>query len=100
MNKVKYESLPADLKKVLDANSGIETSAWLGKVQEGNDPKGRKTAEERNNTIIRLTSADYEAFRKAADQVDDDWIKEMSGKGINGKQLIDNAKGLIQKYTK
>ena len=100
MNKAKYDSLPADLKKVLDANSGLETSGWLGKVQEGNDAKGRKTAEERNNTITRLTSADYEAFRKAADLVDDDWVKEMGGKGFNGKQLLDGAKGLIQKYTK
>ena len=100
MNKAKYDALPADLKKVIDANSGIETSAWLGKTQEGNDPRGRKTAEERNNTITRLTAADYEAFRKAADLVDDDWVKEMSGKGINGKQLLDTAKALIQKNTK
>ena len=100
MNKAKYDALPADLKKVIDANSGIETSAWLGKTQEGNDPRGRKTAEERNNTITRLTPADYEAFRKAADLVDDDWVKEMSGKGINGKQLLDTAKALIQKNTK
>ena len=100
MNKAKYDALPADLKKVIDANSGIETSAWLGKTQEGNDPRGRKTAEERNNTITRLTPADYEAFRKAADLVDDDWVKEMAGKGINGKQLLDAAKALIQKNTK
>ena len=100
MNKAKYDALPADLKKVIDANSGIETSAWLGKTQEGNDPRGRKTAEERNNTITRLTPADYEAFRKAADLVDDDWVKEMAGKGINGKQLLDTAKSLIQKNTK
>ena len=100
MNKAKYDALPADLKKVIDANSGLETSAWLGKVQEGNDPRGRKTAEERNNAITRLTATDYEAFRKAADQVDDDWVKEMAGKGFNGKQLLDTAKSLIQKNTK
>ncbi|MBP8306956.1 MAG: TRAP transporter substrate-binding protein [Burkholderiaceae bacterium] len=100
MNKAKYDALPADLKKVIDANSGLETSAWLGKVQEGNDPRGRKTAEELNNAITRLTATDYEAFRKAADQVDDDWVKEMAGKGFNGKQLLDTAKSLIQKNTK
>ena len=42
MNKAKYESLPPDLKKVIDANSGLATSAWLGKTQQGNDPIGRK----------------------------------------------------------
>ncbi|HOA92873.1 MAG TPA: TRAP transporter substrate-binding protein [Quisquiliibacterium sp.] len=100
MNKAKYDALPPDLKKVIDANSGIETSAWLGKVQEGNDPPGRKAAEDRKNTITRLTMADYEAFRRASDLVDDEWVKEMNGKGFNGKQLLDAAKGLIQKHTK
>jgi len=100
MNKAKYDSLPADLKKVIDANSGIETSGWLGKVQEGNDPRGRKSAEERNNTIHRFSQADYDAFRKAADQVDEDWVKEMNGKGTNGRQLLDSARALIQKHTK
>ena len=100
MNKAKYDSLAPDLKKVIDANSGIETSGWLGKVQEGNDPKGRKTAEDRKNTIYRFSQADYEAFRKAADQVDGDWVKEMNGKGFDGKKLLESARALIQKHTK
>lgn len=100
MNKAKYDSLPPDLKKVIDANSGLETSGWLGKVQQGNDPKGRATAEARKTPILTLTAADYEAFRKAANEVDDAWVKEISGKGFNGKQLLDGAKELIQKYSK
>jgi TRAP-type C4-dicarboxylate transport system substrate-binding protein len=43
MNKAKYDGLAPDLKKVIDANSGLATSAWLGKTQQGNDPAGRKT---------------------------------------------------------
>jgi TRAP-type C4-dicarboxylate transport system substrate-binding protein len=100
MNKAKYDSLPPDLKRVIDANSGLETSGWLGKTQQGNDPKGRATAVERNNTITTLTQADYDAFRKAADLVDDEWVKEMNGRNFNGKQLLDGAKALIEKYSK
>ena len=100
MNRAKYDALPPDLKKVIDANSGLETSGWLGKVQEGNDVAGRKSVDPGKNSITRLTQADYEAFRKAADPVDDDWVKEMNGKGFNGKALLDNARALIQKHTK
>jgi TRAP-type C4-dicarboxylate transport system substrate-binding protein len=100
MNKARYDALPADLKKVIDNNSGLETSGWLGKVQQGNDPKGRAAAEARKTPILTLTSADYEAFRKAADAVDDAWVKEITGKGFDGKQLLDGAKALIQKYSK
>ena len=99
MNRAKYDSLPADLKKVVDANSGIETSAWLGRTQSSADPRGRRSAEERGNTITRLGEADYQAFRKAADQVDDEWVKEMKGKGIDGQQLLDSARQLVSKHA-
>ena len=57
MNKAKYDGLAPDLKKVIDANSGLATSAWLGKTQQGNDPTGRKAASDRGNTIHTLSSA-------------------------------------------
>ncbi len=98
MNKARYDALPPDLKAVIDANSGIGTSAWLGKVQEANDDKGRRPAQERGNTITRLTEADYTAFRQAADRVDEDWVKEMSAKGIDGRALIDSARRLMDKH--
>ena len=44
MNKAKYNSLPPDLKKVIDNNSGLATSGWLGKVQQAGDAAGRQAA--------------------------------------------------------
>lgn len=99
MNKAKYDGLPADLKRVIDANSGLETSGFLGRTQQSGDPVARKLAEDRKNTIVTLAGTDAEAFRKAADAVDDEWIKEMNGKGFNGKQLFDTARSLIEKHT-
>lgn len=98
MNKQKYDSLPPDLKKVIDDNSGIEASAWLGKVQQGNDVKGRATVA--TDRIITLTAADAEAFRKASAQIDEQWVKEMDGKGFEGQKLLDGARTLIKKHTK
>ncbi len=40
MNKAKYESLPPDLKKVIDDNSGLATSGWLGKIAAGQRSAG------------------------------------------------------------
>ena len=101
MNKAKYDSLPADLKKIIDQNSGIEASAFLGKAQQDGDAPARKVAaEERKNQIITISGAEVDAFRKAADQVDDEWMRDMDKRGFNGKQLLDCAKGLIQKHTR
>jgi TRAP-type C4-dicarboxylate transport system substrate-binding protein len=101
MNKAKYDSLPADLKKVIDDNSGLETSAFLGRNQQAGDAPARKVAaEERKNRIITISGAELDGFRKAANQVDDEWIKEINGKGFNGKQLYDCARQLITKHTR
>ena len=67
MNKAKYDSLAPDLKKVIDANSGLATSAWLGKTQQGNDPIGRKAAVDRGNTIYTFTAAERAGVRQAVE---------------------------------
>lgn len=98
MNKAKYQSLPADLKKVIDNNSGIITSAWLGKTQEGNDPIGRKAATDRGNTIATISATEASHFKRKAALVEVEWIEDMNKRGFNGRQLRDGAKALIEKY--
>jgi TRAP-type transport system periplasmic protein len=100
MNKAKYESLAPDLKKVIDANSGLATSAWLGKVQQGNDPIGRKSAVDRGNTIYQISAADRQEFIKLSAVVDDEWVADMSKRGFDGKKLLQTAKDLIAKHGK
>ena len=100
MNKAKYDSLPADLKKVIDANSGIETSAWLGKVQQDNDIPGRAAAVERKNTIFTVSAEEAQNFRRKSRQLEVEWVQDMNKRGYDGTKLIDSARGLIEKYTK
>jgi TRAP-type transport system periplasmic protein len=100
MNKPKYESLAPDLKKVIDANSGMATSAWLGKTQEGNDPNGRKAAADRGNTIYTLTTAEAQEFIKLSSQIDDEWVADMNKRGFKGEALLKSAKDLIAKHSK
>jgi TRAP-type C4-dicarboxylate transport system substrate-binding protein len=100
MNKPKYEGLAPDLKKVIDANSGLATSAWLGKVQQGNDPIGRKAAVDHGNTLYTFSAAEREQFIKLSGQVDDEWVADMDKRGYKGKALLEAARGLIAKYVK
>jgi len=97
MNKPKYESLAPDLKKVIDANSGLATSAWLGKTQQGNDPLGRKAAVDRGNSIYVFTAAEREQFIKLSGAIDDEWVADMDKRGYNGKVLLASARSLIAK---
>jgi TRAP-type C4-dicarboxylate transport system substrate-binding protein len=98
MNKAKYDGLPADLKRVIDANSGSTASAWLGKTQQGNDPIGRKAAADRGNTIYTLTTAEAQEFIKLSAAIDDEWVADMDKRGFKGAHLLSTAKSLIAKH--
>jgi TRAP-type C4-dicarboxylate transport system substrate-binding protein len=100
MNKARYSSLAPDLKKIIDANSGLATSAWLGKVQQGNDPIGRKAAEATKATIYTIPSADAQEFKRKARLVEVEWVEDMNKRGFDGRKLLDTAKSLIEKHTK
>ena len=97
MNKPKYESLSPDLKKVIDENSGLATSAWLGKVQQGNDPKGRQAALDHGGIIYTFPSAERDEFIKLSAPVAQEWVADMDKRGFNGKALLASAKSLIAK---
>ncbi len=100
MNKAKYDGLAPDLKKVIDANSGLATSGWLGKTQQGNDPVGRKAAVDRGNTIHAFTAAETQEFVKLSSSIDDEWVADMDKRGFKGKALLDSARALIAKHGK
>lgn len=101
MNKAKYDALPPDLKKVIDAHSGADTSAWLGKVQQQGDLPARKVAiEDRKNKVIVIRGEQAEAFRKVGQQIQDEWAKDMASKGRPGQQMLEDARTLIQKHSK
>jgi TRAP-type C4-dicarboxylate transport system substrate-binding protein len=100
MNKARYDGLAPDLKKVIDANSGMATSGWLGKTQQAGDLPGRKPAVDRGNTIYQFTAAQRDEFIKLSANNDDEWVADMDKRGFKGKALLDTARALIAKHGK
>ena len=99
MNKPKYESLPDDLKAVIDANSGLEFSVFAGGTQADADGPARQKAVDLGNNIITLDAAATQEWRDLAQLIYDEWVADMSKRGIDGQALIDEARMLIDKYT-
>ena len=100
MNKSAYNKLPADLKKVLDDNSGQELSVLLARTSDDGDIIGRDISIKAGNKITELDIAEVQRWRRTASTVESDWIKEMQAKGIDGARLLAEAKELIAKYDK
>lgn len=99
MNKDRYESLPDDLKQVIDDNSGLMAAQWAGRAMDEGDIPAREFAEEQGNEIIILDEEETQRWKDASQSVVDDWIAEMDGQGYDGRQLYQDAKDLIDKYA-
>jgi TRAP-type C4-dicarboxylate transport system substrate-binding protein len=100
MNQAKYDALPADLKKVIDNNSGAALSKQIGKVWDESQAVGRKTATDRGNTFTRLSAAETDNWAKAAAPLYDEWVADMDKRGAPGKQMLQDARDLLVKYRK
>ena len=101
MNKNKYNSLPADLKKVIDNNSGRNLAPFAIKVWDMIDGDGLKVMQSKSkNKFVTLGPAETEKFRKAVAPVDDRFVAEVDKHGGNGAKLIADAKALVSKYSK
>ncbi|MBW7862494.1 MAG: TRAP transporter substrate-binding protein [Rhodocyclaceae bacterium] len=100
MNKKKYESLPADLKAVIDRNSGAALVEAAGIAWDKATDAARKKALARGNTVIVIKSADYAPMRKAGASVEQEWIKELSGKGLDGAKLVKAAHEIGARHTR
>ncbi|MBK6631326.1 MAG: TRAP transporter substrate-binding protein [Betaproteobacteria bacterium] len=100
MNKASYDKLPADLKKVIDANSGIETAALFGRAMDEGDKVGLSLAQKAGNKIIMLDAVETQTWRRTASGVRGVWFKEVASKGIDGPKLAAEAEALIAKHNK
>ena len=100
MNQAKYDSLPADLKKVIDANSGAALSQQVGKVWDGSQAAGRKAAQDRGNSFYMIPASELDNWVKASAPLYDEWIADMDKRGNNGKAMLAEARELLVKYKK
>lgn len=99
MNTAAYAALPADLQTVIDANSGLEFSAFAGRTMQEYDAPGRALAQDAGNNIITLTDAQVADWRAASQLTIDNWIAEADAAGIDGAGLYEAATALIAKHN-
>jgi TRAP-type transport system periplasmic protein len=101
MNQAKYDALPADLKRVIDANSGAELGAWIVRqAWSGPDQIAKRTVQQHGNAITVIGPAELERWRQKTSALDGEWQKEVSAKGFDGKKLLDGARALIARQAR
>jgi TRAP-type transport system periplasmic protein len=100
MNKPKYDSMPADLKRVLDANSGEVAAAMAGTMWDNEGVAVAEMVKQRGNTITALTQQEAVRWRKATEPVIEAWLKQMKDRGTDAGKLLETARALLAKHDK
>lgn len=96
MNRRRYDTLPADIKAVIDRNSGRTAAQAAGKVWDDQAAVVADAIKSRGNTITQIDKVEAERWQKATQPVTDAWLK--ASKKIGGDKLLADAKALIAKY--
>jgi TRAP-type C4-dicarboxylate transport system substrate-binding protein len=100
MNQKRWDSLPADVKKAFESQSGEAWVREVGQIWTKSEDAGIDVAVKAGNKHIVLTDAELAAFRTKLEPVVQRWIDEVKGQGIDGAMLVKVAREQIAKYSK
>lgn len=95
MNRDSYAGLQDDLRAVIDANSGAETSAWAGRAHDIGDTEGLDLMAASGNQIATLGQAETDEIKALGDAVIQEWIADANAKGLDGQLLVDDARSAL-----
>lgn len=104
MNESAYNSLPNDLKKIINEHSGIMSSGWFGALYESLSiaPRDRisKLPKHELNTIPLVQAQD---FVRRTRGIESDWMRKLAGyndRRIKADQVLARAREMIDKHSK
>ena len=100
MNKKKYESLPKDIKKIIDECSGAAGADLLGKAWNAADKAGFELGKKKGMKEIHLSPEETARWERQCAPITENWIARMEAKGYPGRRFVEEAKRLIKKYNK
>lgn len=87
MNKKKYESLPDDIKKIID-DMGPKYSAVVGRAFDKDDVDAMNMLKDAGGVIHEFSPKDMEEIGKRLAPLWNNWIDEMEAKGHPGKAIV------------
>jgi TRAP-type C4-dicarboxylate transport system substrate-binding protein len=103
MNKDKWNSLPDDIKKIIDAESGLNYSRFMGKLmQDANDQFMQMILDHDkkvgNPPTMKISDAELAKWVKATEPVIEDWVAKHEKKGRPAQAMLDDIRKMIKEY--
>lgn len=98
MNQASYDALPADLKAVIDHNSGMNLAKQAGRMWLEAEKKSIDAAREYGNIINVLSDEERQLAENALEDVLARWSESVKQYAIDGPELIKLARQEISRY--
>ncbi|MEM9146864.1 MAG: TRAP transporter substrate-binding protein [Pseudomonadota bacterium] len=95
MNRARYESLPEDLRAVIDAHSGLALADRAGEVWDSAEEPGRAAQRASGGAILALSPDEKAAFDALGASAVERWIGESTTRGIDGQALVNAARAAV-----
>lgn len=93
MNKDKYESLPDDLKKVIDDNSGEAMAKVAGKVFDEDDARYMAEAKAKGDTIIDIPNPlNNPEWKKPLEEGTQKYLQDIAELGLDSQNAYQKTK--------
>jgi TRAP-type transport system periplasmic protein len=100
MNRKKWDSLPEDVKKVIDGMAR-EQALWTGTYVDDHVKEALKWSKEKYNLQVLDLPADEKAeIQKLLAPLMDSYVKKVTAAGLAGDKIMQDVKALKDKYAK
>jgi TRAP-type C4-dicarboxylate transport system substrate-binding protein len=91
MNKRKWQSLPEDVKKVIDETTGLVMSREAGRVFDDTNVPMRNLCIKKGMEVLQLPADEKEKLKSITMPLRDQWVKDMTSRGLPGQAVLDAA---------
>jgi TRAP-type C4-dicarboxylate transport system substrate-binding protein len=100
MNKDKWNSMPADVKKVMD-DLRREQCEWTGNYVDDHVQEALAWSKQKyNHQLTQLSAGDKMEVTNLMKPLLDDYIKRVTAQGVQAEQIIRDLQALKAKYEK
>ena len=100
MNKKKWDSLPADVKKVIDELSR-DQAIWTGKYVDDHVKESMAWSEKTYDVqVYKLSPKEISRWYAVLKPMTDTYLKDVQAKGLPAEAILDDVMKLKEKYAK
>ena len=100
MNKDKWNSLPDDVKKVID-DLRRDQALWTGTYVDNHVKEALAWSKDKyKHQLFELPAADKAEIQKILKPMQDNYVKKVTAAGLPGDQILKDAMALKDKYEK